>query len=147
MEPTAELLAQLPKRIATKWKERKERIASEARQLTSHLAEQTALNRRAVIAKLNGELSEDDFIEVKNAISEEKLRLESSKKALDSERGTMDETLKQAERQAVDLVGTWEKGNVYQRQELAKAFFPDGLVFSYPLGFFEPANTMITIWL
>jgi hypothetical protein len=117
MEPTAELLAQLPKRIATKWKGRKERIASEARQLTSHLAEQTALNRRAVIAKLNGELSEDDFIEVKNAISEEKLRLESAKKALDSERGTMDEMLKQAERQAVDLVGAWEKGNAYQRQE------------------------------
>ena len=33
--------------------------------------------------------------------------------------------LRQAEVQAIDLVGAWEKGDVNQRQELAKAFFPE----------------------
>ena len=56
----------------------------------------------------------------------------------------MEEMLKQAQAQAVDLVGAWENGNVNQRQELAKSFFPEGLVFSHEVGFFEPANTVIT---
>jgi hypothetical protein len=51
--------------------------------------------------------------------------------------------LEQAAIQAVDLVGAWNKGNVNQRQELAKSFFPDGLVFSQKRGFFEPANSVI----
>jgi hypothetical protein len=42
------------------------------------------------------------------------------------------------------LVGTWERGNVNQRQELARSFFPEGLVFSHQKAFFEPANTVIT---
>ena len=56
----------------------------------------------------------------------------------------MEEMLRQAEVAAVDLVGAWEKGNVNQRQELAKSFFLDGLVFSNQKAFFEPANTVIT---
>ena len=36
------------------------------------------------------------------------------------------------------------KGNVNHRQELAKGFFPEGLVYSAQKGFFEPANTVIT---
>jgi hypothetical protein len=52
--------------------------------------------------------------------------------------------LRQAEAQMLDFVGAWEKGSVNERQELAKAVFPDGLVFSHQLGFFEPANTAIT---
>lgn len=43
----------------------------------------------------------------------------------------MQETMKQAEDEYVDLVTAWEKGDVNQRQELAKSFFPQGLVFSH----------------
>ena len=56
----------------------------------------------------------------------------------------MEGMLKEAEVQAVNLVGAWEKGNTNQRQELAKAFFPEGLVFSHQLKFFEPANPVLT---
>jgi hypothetical protein len=42
----------------------------------------------------------------------------------------MEEMLSQAGAQAVDLVNAWKSGNVNQRQELAKAFFPEGLLFS-----------------
>lgn len=56
----------------------------------------------------------------------------------------MEEMLKQAEAQAVDLVGAWEQSNVNQRQELARSFFPEGLVFSHKKAFFEPGNTVIT---
>ena len=55
----------------------------------------------------------------------------------------MDDLLQQTQNEAVDLVGAWQKGNVNQRQELATAFFPEGLVFSHERGFFEPANVVI----
>jgi hypothetical protein len=34
-------------------------------------------------------------------------------------------------------------GTINQRQELAKSFFPEGLVYSHERKFFEPANTLI----
>jgi hypothetical protein len=42
--------------------------------------------------------------------------------------------------QLIDFVGAWDKDNVNQRQELAKALFPDG---SPERLLFEPANTSI----
>jgi DNA invertase Pin-like site-specific DNA recombinase len=144
MEPTAELLAQLPERIAELWSQRKERIAADAARLSRRLANEKALNQKAVVAKLKEEISADDFDAFKKANAEEIFRIEAEISALDSERSTMEEMLKQAEVQAVDLVAAWEKGNVNQRQELAKAFFPEGLAFSHKKGFFEPANRVIT---
>ena len=55
----------------------------------------------------------------------------------------MEEFLAQAQAEAVDLAAAWEKGNVSQRQELAKAFFLEGLVFGPKRGFFEPTNTVL----
>ncbi len=130
MEPTAELLAQLPGRIAQHWQARKQRIALDAARLTTRLADQKALNQRAVVEKLKGEITAEDYDAFKKASSEEVFRIETEITVLDSERGTMEEMLRQAEAQAVDLVGAWEKGNVNQRQEFAKSFFlPEGLVF------------------
>jgi len=60
----------------------------------------------------------------------------------------MEDLLKQTQIQAVDIVGAWQRGNVNQRQELATAFFPEGLVFSHERLFFEPANVVMhqMIW-
>jgi site-specific DNA recombinase len=143
MEPTAELLRQLPTKIAIRWKERKEQIATEARRLTTILADQQTLNQKAVTARVNGVISSEDFDMLKKNIAAETFRIENEISSLDSERSTMEGMLKQAESQAVDLVGAWENGDVNQRQELAKSFFPEGLVFSHERKFFEPANTVI----
>ena len=144
MQPTAEFLAQLPERVAAHWQERKSQIAAGARTLNSRLSDQRTLNQKAIIANLNGKLADDDFNSLKGGIAEEVSKIEAEIKALDSESSTMEDLLKQAEAQAVDLVGAWEKGNVNQRHELATAFFPEGLAFSHERRFFEPCNTVIT---
>jgi hypothetical protein len=102
------------------------------------------LNQKAIVAKLKEEITAEDFEGFKTTNSEAMASIEAEIKALDSERETMESMLEQAEVQAVDLVGAWNKGNVNQRQELAKSFFPEGLVFSHENGFIEPANTVIT---
>lgn len=144
MEPTAQLLAELPGRIAERWKERKEKIASEAARLSKRLADQRTLNQKALVAKLNGEMTPDEYDLVKAGIVEASDELQTQINALDSERTTMDEMLRQAEAEVVDLASAWNKGNVNQRQELVKSFFPEGLFYSKERGFFEPANKVIT---
>jgi hypothetical protein len=144
IEPTAELIAELPLRIASQWRERKERIDNDTKRLNRRLADQKALNQKAIVAKLKEEITAEDYEGFKTTNSEAMASIEAEIKALDSERETMESMLKQAQVQAVDLVGAWNKGNVNQRQELAKSFFPEGLVFSHENGFIEPANTVIT---
>lgn len=144
MVPSARLLAELPDRIAVAWKERTGRIALDEKRLQAQLAEQESLNQRAVVARIKGDISAEDFETFKANTAQEISRIHAALTALNSERGTMEELLRQSEKDAVDLVGAWERGNVNQRQELAKAFFPEGLVFSHELKFFEPANTVIT---
>jgi site-specific DNA recombinase len=144
MQPTAQLLAELPTRIAEEWKQRKNQIAANKAQLSKRLAELDSLNQMAVTSRIKNEISAQDFEAFKLVGSEEKVQIESALSDLDSEKNTMEGMLMQAEVQAVDLVGAWEKGNTNQRQELAKAFFPEGLVFSHQLKFFEPANTILT---
>jgi len=63
--------------------------------------------------------------------------------ALDSERSAMQDLMRQANLQVLDLATAWQNGTVNQKQELAKGLFPDGLAFSDEKKFFEPANTEI----
>ena len=94
--------------------------------------------------KLRDEISAEDYEAFKAGSRDEQARIEAELSALDSEQNTMEEMVRQAEAQAVDLVGAWERGNLNQRQELARSFFADGLVFSQQKAIFEPANTVIT---
>ena len=55
----------------------------------------------------------------------------------------MEEMMRQAAVEMVDIAATWKKTNVNQRHELVRGLFPEGLVFSHKRRFFEPANTMI----
>ena len=43
----------------------------------------------------------------------------------------------------VDLGRAWGNGSVQQKQELASGLFPDGLVYSGKLKYFEPSNVLL----
>ena len=61
MQPTAELLAELPKRIAERWKQRKDQIAANKAQLTKRLAELDTLNQMAITSRIKNEISAQEF--------------------------------------------------------------------------------------
>jgi hypothetical protein len=144
MEPTNELLAQLPEIAARQWQARKERIAADTRSLSKRMSDQTALNQRAVMAKINGELSQEDFDTVKASIAAESEKIKEQIAALDSESSTLHELSQQASVQLIDLVTAWRKANVNQKQELANGLFDGGLVYGPSRGFFEPRNIAVT---
>lgn len=108
------------------------------------LADQTTLNQKLIMAKLNEEISQEDFDTMKESIKADAERIQKQITALDSERSTMEELMQQAQIQIIDLVHAWKTGSVNQRQEMVKGLFPDGIAFSHKLGFFEPCNVPIT---
>jgi site-specific DNA recombinase len=143
IQPTADLLAQLPELAAREWEIRKGRIGKDAEVLSKRLAEQRTLNHKAITAKLNGELSAEDFDVLKKNITEEIFRIEGEITSLDSERSTMEDLMQQAKVQIVNLAETWRVGNVNQKQEIANAFWPEGIWYSQELTYFKPRNSKI----
>jgi site-specific DNA recombinase len=140
LEPTAQYLAQLPDIARREWTLRKGQIAKDAETLSKRLSDQRTLNQKAVIAKLNGQMSEEDFQAVKQSVTEEISKIETEIKALDSEKSSMEDLMRQTDTQVLNFVEAWRKAGIKQKQELQWALFPDGLTYSHKKRFFEPAN-------
>jgi len=69
---------------------RKIQIAKDSEVLNRRMNEQNALNERAIKAKLNGELAENDFQTIKRSITEEISKIEAAIQSLDAETSTME---------------------------------------------------------
>ena len=143
MEPTTRLLEQLPDIARREWSTRKIQIAKDSEVLNRRMNEQNALNERAIKAKLNGELAENDFQTIKRSITEETSKIEAAIQSLDAETSTMEALVAQTNAQAVNFVQAWRNANMRQKQELQWALFPEGLTHSREKRFFEPANVSL----
>jgi site-specific DNA recombinase len=143
IQPDADLLAQLPEVAAREWESRKGRIAKDAETLSKRLAEQRTLNQKAIRARLDGELTEEDLSTLKRGIAEEMFQIEAAITALDSERSTMQDMMQQAKLQVINLAETWKRSSAEQRQEMVRAFFPAGIWYSQQMTYFKPRNSKI----
>ena len=143
MEPTQELLNQLPEIAKRHWVHRLEHITNERRRLSNRLAEIKTLNQRILLQKVNGELSVEDFATVKETVMQQKADAEAQLNVLDAETVTMQGLLEDTQRNFVNLYQAWVKGTVQQRQELAWSLYPEGLVYSRETHYFEPRNVLL----
>jgi site-specific DNA recombinase len=143
LEPTAQYLAQLLDIARREWAVRKDQIATDAKTLTKRMADQKTLNQKAVIAKLNGEMSEEDFQTVKQSVTEEMDRIQAQINLLDSGKSSMEDLIQQTNTQVLDFVEAWRKAGIKQKQELQWALFPEGLTCSHKKRFFEPVNVSL----
>ena len=140
MQPSAELLAQLPELVKTRWKKRNERAEAEKRQLTSRRTEQDTLNRKLIEKYVSGALSQEDFETLKRSITTELASIDAQLKALQEEQMTMQSLMAQAKMEVLELVKTWRESGIRQKQEIQTAIWEEGLRYSPALRFFEPAN-------
>ncbi|HEY4385677.1 MAG TPA: recombinase family protein, partial [Ktedonobacteraceae bacterium] len=76
LEPTARFLATLPDIARREWATRKVQIAKDAETLSKRMAGQKTLNQKAIVAKLNGQMTEEDFQVVKQSVAEEISKIE-----------------------------------------------------------------------
>lgn len=140
LQPTLEYLNRLPEIAARQWEVRKGAIKQESRTLNLRLTEQKRLNSEAIKAKLRGELSGEDFQSLKSEIAEESRKIEDALKALESERKTLAEMTQQTKLENVSFLNAWRNAGIQGKQELQKALFPDGLVWSHETGFLNHQN-------
>jgi hypothetical protein len=144
-EPTVEYLALLPELAKEVWSKRQDRAKQNSRALNIRLQEQKHLNSQAIKAKLKGELSEEDFADLKQNITEETAGIENALNALESERSTMEELIAQTQRELIDLPAAWKQAGLSERRELwlCEMLFPNGLVWGHEWGFLNSKNTSI----
>ena len=140
IQPEAHLLAMLPTLAARSWESRKERIASDSKSLVRRLEDQKTLNQKAIKAKLMNELSEEDFQTMKSSIETETKRIQEQIKALDSERSTMQELMKETERAVINFGESWKAASPARKREIQSALFPDRLGYDSELHYFCPPN-------
>lgn len=143
MAPTQELLNRLPEIAKEYWAKRLERIKDDTRRFSAQIAEATTLNQNAVLQKVRGELSPEDFVVLKEHVQSQKAEAEAQLQALDNEAATMEALLEETQHEIVDLVGAWRRGDTERKRELAFSLFPEGMYFGRETAFFEPRNTWL----
>jgi hypothetical protein len=140
IQPEAHLLASLPTIAARSWEQRKERIATDARQLTRRLQDQTTLNEKAIKAKLLGELTEDDFKVMKASIDRETQQIQAQIAALDAETSSMKQLIQQTDEEIINFKKSWDAAVPTRKREIQSALFPEGLAYDPELFYFCPSN-------
>jgi hypothetical protein len=101
------------------------------------------LNQELLPQRVSGELSAGDFAMLKETVIQQKAEAEAQLATLDAKTITMLGLLEETQKNVVDLGRAWGNGSVQQKQELASGLFPDGLVYSGKLKYFEPSNVLL----
>ena len=143
LEPTQELLNQLPQIAKTYWAHRLERIKSERMTLSRRISQNKILNQKIVMQKVKGELSAEDFEAAKATVAQEISEAEAQLNAVDAETHTMSQLLEETQHSIIDLVRSWREGNTQHRQELCFSLFPEGLRYSREMRFLNHSNTWL----
>jgi hypothetical protein len=104
------------------------------------LNEQKRLDSDGIKANLRGKLSNENFQTLQNEIKDECRKIEDALKALEYERKSLLEAAQQTKLPNVNFVQTWRSAEVQGKIELQKALFPDGLVWSHEMGYFDRQN-------
>jgi len=104
------------------------------------LNEQKRLDSDGIKANLRGKLSNENFQTLQNEIKDECRKIEDALKALEYERKSLLEAAQQTKLPNVNFVQTWRSTEVQGKIELQKAPFPDGLVWSHEMGYFDRQN-------
>lgn len=147
MQPTVELVANLPKLAAGLWQARTERIAVDRKTQVQRLNDQSTLNSRAVAARVRGDISAEDFSGLKADITKTTAEIQEQIKAFDSETSTLETMMVEAKTSVLNLPKHWAAADTAQKQELQRALFPDGLMVSKENGYIERGNaTLMESW-
>ena len=143
LQPTAELVANLPQLAAGLWQARTERLSLERKTQVQRLNDQGTLNSRAVEARVRGDISAEDFAVLKADITKTTAGIQEQIKAFDTETSTLESMMVEAKSSVLDLSKHWSAADTPQKQELQRALFPDGLMVSKENGYFERGNTSL----
>jgi hypothetical protein len=140
MEPKEELLRRAPEIAAAGWEHRRERHEDERRQLSTRLAAQKAMNKKAIESRVQGHISDEDFAIMKASIQDDLEQIEQGMRALDKEQATIKELIDSTNFRLQNLAHYWKATGVQDRMELQFSLWPEGLRWTADSHFLNTSN-------
>jgi hypothetical protein len=113
--------------------------------LLRRLEDQQPLNRQTMETRVRGTLNHSDFRMMQASIDSEIERIQGQIKALDSERSTMEELVRQTEREVINFGESWKQAHPKRKREIQSPLFPEGLVYDQKQFFLNRLNRFLVI--
>src|SRR5579872_2873315 len=129
-QPTQEaLLKGFPELAAGRWAALNESVAVTMRKLTQRQHDITTQNNAALDKLLKGIITEKAYQSYVEATTRELEQIEERFAELRKKRVTLQELMEQVKVEAIDLAGTWERGNLDTKLDLQRSLFGSSLYF------------------
>ena len=127
LEPIEDLLRPAPEIAAKGWELRREHHENELRQRNTRLAAQQAMNRKAIEARVQGHISNEEFSTMKASIQTDLEHIQEGLRALDKEHATMKELIENTHYKLRNLSFWWQAVGLQDLIELRFQLWPEGL--------------------
>lgn len=121
-------------------KKRIENVEHRKRQLSNQLAEKQAVRVKLITAKLNGQLNQEDFDIMRDAVVKEIEEIQAAQRTLTAQHETFLHLTADTTRQDIPPRALWIAAPLSEKQTVQSVLFPQGICYRKDLGFFAPVT-------
>lgn len=121
-------------------KKRMDNTEHRQRQLSNQLAEKQAVRVKLITAKLNGQLNQENFDIMRDAVVKEIEEIQAAQRAITAQAETFLHLTADTTRQAISARALWIAAPLTEKLTVQSVLFPEGILFRKDLGFFAPVT-------
>lgn len=130
----------LPVLAKANTKKRIENTEHRQRQLSNQLAEKQAVRVKLITAKLNGQLNQEDFDVMRDAVVKDIEEIQAAQRALNAQNEAFLHLTADTTRQTVPARALWIAAPLSEKQTVQTVLFPEGICYRKDIGFFAPVT-------
>jgi hypothetical protein len=110
------------------------------RQLATQLADKQAVRVKLITAKLNGQLNQEDFDILRDAVVKETEEIQAAQRAMAAEAEMYLHLTVDTTRVNVPAKALWIAAPLSEKQTVQSVLFPEGICYRKDIGFFAPVT-------
>lgn len=137
--PTEEFMRVFEAAVLDEWDRRHKTLTKEKERYNGHLERLETKKERVLQLRVEGEISKEEFSEIKDKIENEITALQISSNEISIDRDELQAGLTYAKKYMCDLARQWQDMSVKQQQRLQDLVFPEGLEYEKTAGTFGTA--------
>lgn len=137
--PTEECITSFEQAVVSVWKRKKEAFLQEREQLVKKIQHLENRRSRLVQMRLEGEISKEEFTDMKDYLDNELIVSKGSENSLFLEEKDVELSIHYVTGFARNLSRQWMDMTIEQKQKLQKLVLPDGIAYNKTTGSYETA--------
>jgi hypothetical protein len=110
------------------------------RQLATQLAEKQAVRLKLITAKLNGQLNQEDFELMRDAVVKDIEEIQAAQRAMAAQAEMYLHLTVDTTRVSVPARALWIAAPLSEKQTVQSVLFPEGILYRKDIGFFAPVT-------